>query len=124
MMRRLWLACALAVLLPTIGHAQSCAGDRPNDICEMAPAAGATRNAVERTEAPKLGGPRDKISEPIRVELPQVPWRLHSLSDCLASQAKLPRSVISEYGVQDGEELPHGRGKGDFPGPAGATRCR
>jgi hypothetical protein len=64
MMGRVWLACALAVLLPTIGHAQSCAGDRPNNVCETAPATGA--------EALKLEGLRDKVSGPIRAVLSSI----------------------------------------------------
>jgi subtilisin family serine protease len=73
MMRRLWLFCALAVLLPTIGHAQSCAGDRPNDVCETAPAVGATtRSATEGTDASKLGNARDKVSGPIRAVLSSI----------------------------------------------------
>ena len=40
------------------------------------------------------------------------------LSDCLSQSSDLPRPVVSEHGIQDGEELPHGGGDRDLVGTA------
>ena len=78
MRKCLWLAGALAVLLPAAGHAQSCAESRPNDICESAAAPTAARTAASVTMAAtgeKPGSSGDKVSGPIRDVLFRVQQR-------------------------------------------------